>query len=70
MKPKNVFCINSDDRLGCKSQIPPCITTMMENCEQNVLCRANIISSKRTKADICRDCRSFVHTGRWEIIND
>jgi hypothetical protein len=60
MKPKKGFCINCDNRHGCKSQTPPCIIEMMENNVVDML--------KRTKPAYARIVRSFVPAGRWKSI--
>ncbi|OPY82241.1 MAG: hypothetical protein A4E65_00889 [Syntrophorhabdus sp. PtaU1.Bin153] len=56
-KPKTGYCINCDNRHGCKSKTPPCITEMIENCVRNTSGKRYLI--ELNKIDKCRDCPFF-----------
>jgi hypothetical protein len=57
MKPKKGFCINCDNRHGCKSQTPPCITEMIENNVADMSGKQYFI--EKNKTGTCKDCSFF-----------
>jgi hypothetical protein len=67
MKPKKGFCINCDNRHGCKSQTPPCITEMMENDVANMSGKHYFVAKNKT--DACRDCSFFRSCWKMEEYN-
>jgi|WetSurMetagenome_2_1015567.scaffolds.fasta_scaffold1166945_1 hypothetical protein len=64
MKPKKGFCINCDNRHGCKSQTPPCITEMMENNVTDMSGKEYFTEKNRTHT--CKDCSFFRSCWRME----
>lgn len=67
MKPKSGFCINCDNRHGCKSQAPLCITEMMENNVADMAGKQYMVQQK--KVDNCRSCPFFRSCWRMEEYN-
>ncbi|HOE16750.1 MAG TPA: hypothetical protein PLX02_11290 [Syntrophorhabdaceae bacterium] len=57
IKPKHGYCINCDNRHGCKSQTPPCIAAMMENNVIGVSGKQYLV--EKNMAHKCRDCSFF-----------
>jgi hypothetical protein len=67
IKPKHGYCINCDNRHGCKSQTPPCITEIMENNIKDMSGKEYLI--KKNEADKCRDCSFFRSCWKMEEYN-
>jgi hypothetical protein len=57
IKPKTGYCINCDNRHGCKSKDPPCIVELAENCIIDRPGKQYLIEQKKT--DKCKDCSFF-----------
>lgn len=54
IKPKAGFCINCDNRHGCKSRTPPCLVQMEEDKVTGKSGRQYLV--ERDQTDKCRDC--------------
>ena len=54
---KKGYCINCDNRHGCKSKSPPCVAEMTEKQIKGMEGRQYLIESKKT--DRCKDCAFF-----------
>lgn len=54
IKTKAGFCIDCDNRHGCKSRTPPCLVLMAEDGTTDQSGRQYLIERKQT--DNCRDC--------------
>ncbi len=67
MKPKKGFCINCDNRHGCKSQTPPCVTEMMENNITEMSGKQYFVEKNKIVA--CRDCSFFRSCWKMEDYN-
>ena len=57
MKPKTGYCINCDNRHGCKSETPPCIAEMREKNITGVAGKQYLVENHKT--DKCKDCSFF-----------
>jgi hypothetical protein len=57
MKPKTGYCINCDNKHGCKSKTPPCIVEMTEENVAGMSGKQYLI--KRGKTGNCKDCPFF-----------
>jgi hypothetical protein len=57
MKPKSGYCINCDNRHGCKSKPPPCIDAMTENNVTGFSGKEYLLKEHETAR--CRDCPFF-----------
>ena len=51
------FCINCDNRHGCKSKTPPCIELMRADGVKGACGKGYLIDKK--KLDLCKDCDFF-----------
>lgn len=51
------FCINCDNRHGCKSKTPPCIELMRKENVKD-MCGKEYLKSV-TKLELCRECDFF-----------
>ncbi len=51
------FCINCDNRHGCKLKTPPCIITMREKNIKDKCGKEYLIETKQLK--LCRECDFF-----------
>lgn len=52
------FCINCDNRHGCKSKTPPCIV-LMRDAGVKDKCGKEYLKSVQ-KLDLCKDCDFFL----------
>lgn len=52
------FCINCDNRHGCKSKMPPCIVLMRQNDIKDTCGKAYLRSIKELK--LCKECDFFL----------
>jgi len=57
MKPKKGFCINCDNKHGCKSKTPPCIVAMEENNITGDSGKQYLIETGKTQK--CESCDFF-----------
>jgi len=57
MKPDKGFCINCDNKHGCKSRTPPCIVEMEEDCVTAASGKQYLIESGKTHK--CEECDFF-----------
>jgi len=57
IKPKTGYCINCDNKHGCKSRTPPCIDEMAKNGVKGVGGKHYFIEQKKTHN--CPDCPFF-----------
>ncbi|HEX2967090.1 MAG TPA: hypothetical protein VHO84_14985 [Syntrophorhabdaceae bacterium] len=57
MKPERGFCINCDNRHGCKSQTPPCVSAMMAQDITGASGKQYFIDNNKTSE--CRGCHFF-----------
>lgn len=57
IKPKKGYCIGCENRHGCKSKTPPCITQMEENDVANMSGKQYFMDGKKTGE--CKDCPFF-----------
>jgi hypothetical protein len=54
---KTGFCINCDNKHGCKSGAPPCIVEMSRNNISRMSGKLYLINERR--AEKCRECSFF-----------
>lgn len=57
MEPKTGYCINCDNRHGCKSQEPPCLAHMAEQKVKGASGRDFMV--RMDKIDECKGCPFF-----------
>jgi hypothetical protein len=57
IKSKSGYCINCDNRHGCKSETPPCIAEMAENDVKGMAGKQYLIENRKTSK--CNDCSFF-----------
>jgi hypothetical protein len=57
IKPKGGYCINCDNRHGCKSGTPPCLAAMMKEHVADMTGKQYLIDRNRT--DLCGECPFF-----------
>ncbi len=57
MKPKTGYCINCDNRHGCKSRTPPCLTHMTEHGVNGVSGKEYLIEAHQIRE--CETCPFF-----------
>jgi hypothetical protein len=57
IKPDKGYCINCDNRHGCKSKTPPCIMEMEKECVSGASGKQYLIDAG--KAGECRGCPFF-----------
>ena len=57
MKPKSGYCINCDNKHGCKSKTPPCIDEMTEENVTGVSGKQYLVEQNKTVK--CLDCPFF-----------
>ncbi|MCX8021978.1 MAG: hypothetical protein N2745_04315 [Syntrophorhabdaceae bacterium] len=60
---KKGYCINCDNKHGCKSGTPPCVAEMEKEKISGTTGKEYLIRSKRLKR--CMDCSFF--TSCWNI---
>lgn len=53
-KPGTGYCLNCDNRHGCKSRTPPCIDVMMKHKVKKMSGKQYLIETNET--DRCKDC--------------
>ena len=56
-KPKSGFCINCDNKHGCKSKSPPCVVEMRENEVKEESGKEYLI--RQNKTGKCTECSFF-----------
>lgn len=54
IKPKNGFCINCDNKHGCKSKTPPCIDEMASHNVSAESGKQYLLEQHKT--DLCGSC--------------
>ncbi len=57
MKPKVGFCINCENKHGCKSKTPPCIEAMTEGGIRGISGKQYLMEQKKTAE--CATCPFF-----------
>lgn len=57
IKPKTGYCINCDNRHGCKSKTPPCIMEMMEHGAAGGSGKTYL--TECGKLHLCKECPFF-----------
>ena len=67
METKTRYCINCDNRHGCKSKTPPCLTEMMEHNITGISGKRYLIENGKT--DLCKGCPFFRSCWKMEEYN-
>ncbi len=57
MKPKSGYCINCDNKHGCKTKTPPCVDAMMAQGITDRSGKDYLLQNQQTA--LCKECPFF-----------